>query len=453
MAVNEKETRMGSAPLGRLMLSMGIPTLIAQLINILYNIVDRIYIGHISGVGPQALIGIGLCVPVITLIAAFSQFAGFGGSPLAAISLGKGDREQAEKIVANAFSLLIIFAAVLMTVFYLIKKPFMYMFGASDDTYPFADAYLSIYLLGTLFVQLSLGMNSFITAQGQTRISMCTVLIGAISNIILDPIFIFLLNMGIRGAAIATVISQFFSAVWTISFLTSERASLKLKFRYMPLDAGIIRRIASLGISPFFMASTESLITVIFNRGMFIYGSDLYVGSITILQSIMSMIFTPISGFGQGVQPIISYNYGAGNIDRVKECTRKIITLALSVSMILSLSVIFFPDGVISLFTNDRELLAICRRAVPIFLAGMTIFGIQSGCQQSFMALGQAKKAFFFALFRKVILLVPLALILPAVTGSVYGLYFAEPISDALSATVCGLTFWRFIRTLGNRNE
>ena len=452
MASNERETRMASAPLGRLMLSMGIPTFIAQLINILYNIVDRIYIGHIADVGAQALTGVGLCVPVITLISAFSMFVGAGGAPLAAISLGQGDRRTAEKILSNGFTMLIIFAMMLTIGFQVIKRPFLYMFGASDATFPFANQYLTIYLLGTVFVQLSLGLNPYITAQGQPKIAMLSVLIGAVINIILDPVFIFVLGMGISGAAIATIISQCFSAVWAVHFLTSGKASLRIHREYMRPEARIVMKIASLGISPFIMSATESLITVVFNRGMSIYGNDLYVGSITILQSVLQMIFTPLQGFVQGVTPIISYNYGAGNLRRVKATCKRLLILTTSVTFVLTTLAITFPAVVAGAFTTDPELIAICAENAPIFLAGMLIFGLQCGCQQSFMALGQAKKSLFFALFRKVILLVPLALILPAVTGSVIGIYAAEPISDAMSAIVCGTTFILFIRKLQIKN-
>lgn len=444
----EKETRLATESLGKLMLTMGLPTFIAQLINLFYNIVDRMYIGHIPGSGANALTGIGLCVPIITLVAAFAQFVGAGGAPLASISLGKGDRQRAEKILANGLTMLLFFSVFMMVTFFIIKRPFLYLFGASDNTFPYANQYLSIYLLGTVFVELTLGLNTYISAQGQPKIAMISVLIGAITNIILDPIFIFLLHMGIRGGAIATVISQALSACWTFHFLKSKKASLRIKFHYMKPDLAIIKSISSLGISPFFMSITESLITVVFNRGMLLYGNDLYVGSITILQSIIQVIFTPIQGFAQGVQPIISYNYGAKNIDRVKATCRRLISITLVTSAALSILAMVFSAQVAGLFTTDPQLIAICKTSSRVFLLGMTIFGIQSGCQQSFMALSQAKKAFFFALFRKVILLVPLALILPMITNSVMGIYMAEPISDAISAIVCGMTFYRFYKKL-----
>lgn len=438
---NSSEERLATANLFKLMLLMGIPTFVAQLINLLYNIVDRIYIGHIPGTGSDALTGMGLCFPVISFITAFSSFVGAGGAPLAAIALGKNDRERAEKILSNGCTVLLCFSAFLTITFYIIKKPFLYMFGASAATFPYADAYLSIYLLGTVFVQLALGLNTFITAQGQSKTAMLSVLIGALINIALDPLFIFAFDMGTRGAALATVISQACSAAWVVHFLTSKKASLRIKPALMKPDRKIIGSIAALGISPFIMQATESLISVVFNHGTQKYGNDLYVGSITILQSVMQVIFVPIQGFSQGVQPIISYNYGAGNTARVKRACGSLIALTTTAAFCMSLFAILYPRLLAGMFTNDAALIELCGNVMPVFLTGMLIFGIQTGCQQSFMALGQAKQSLFFALWRKVILLVPLAIILPMVTGSVMGIYYAEPISDAVSAISCGMVF------------
>lgn len=438
---NSSEERLATANLFKLMLLMGIPTFVAQLINLLYNIVDRIYIGHIPGTGSDALTGMGLCFPVISFITAFSSFVGAGGAPLAAIALGKNDRERAEKILSNGCTVLLCFSAFLTITFYIIKKPFLYMFGASVATFPYADAYLSIYLLGTVFVQLALGLNTFITAQGQSKTAMLSVLIGALINIALDPLFIFAFDMGTRGAALATVISQACSAAWVVHFLTSKKASLRIKPALMKPDRKIIGSIAALGISPFIMQATESLISVVFNHGTQKYGNDLYVGSITILQSVMQVIFVPIQGFSQGVQPIISYNYGAGNTARVKRACGSLIALTTTAAFCMSLFAILCPRLLAGMFTNDAALIELCGNVMPVFLTGMLIFGIQTGCQQSFMALGQAKQSLFFALWRKVILLVPLAIILPMVTGSVMGIYYAEPISDAVSAISCGMVF------------
>lgn len=439
MQTGNSEEKLGREPLGRLMLSMGIPTLVAQLINLLYNIVDRIYIGQ--GVGREALTGLGLALPVITIVSAFSAFAGAGGAPLAAIALGQGNKAKAERILGNVFTMLCFFTVTLMIVFYLIEKPFLYMVGASDYTYPYASAYLRIYLIGTFGVQLVLGLNPFITAQGQSKIAMGSVLIGAALNIILDPIFIFVFHMGVQGAALATILSQFAGAVWVLRFMTSPQTSLRLKLPCLRPDFRQIRAIAALGVSPFIMQSTESLIAIVMSSGLQRYGGDLYVGSLTILQSIMQLGSTPASGFTQGVQPILSYNFGAGNLERVKEAYRKIILITAAASFVITVVEMLFPEVLARMFTQDEELIELIGRVAPIFLAGMLIFGIQNGCQTVFMGLGQAKISLFMALLRKMFLLVPFALIFPLVTGNVMSIYFAECTADAISATVCGTAF------------
>ncbi|MCQ2555325.1 MAG: MATE family efflux transporter [Clostridia bacterium] len=444
----DSEERLGREGIWKLMFSMGIPTFIGHLVHLLYNIVDRIFIGHIEGTGATALTGVGLCFPIITLIIACSNFVGAGGAPLAAISLGKGERHTAEKILANGLTMLLFFSVTLTALFYIIKKPFLYAFGASDSTYPFSESYLNIYLLGTVFTMLSMGLIPFLNAQGKAKVTMLSALLGAVINIALDPIMIFALHLGIRGAAYATVFSQAVSAAIAFFYLVSDKATLRIKAKLMAPDFKIIGKIASLGISPFIMSATESLITVVFNRGALLYGNDLYVGSITILNSVCQMIFTPINGFTQGVQPIISYNYGAGKPDRVKTACLRLIAISFSASLIMATTAILLPGKIAGLFTNNQDLIAICIKVLPIYLAGMTVFGLQTGCQPSFMALGQAKNALFFALFRKVILLTPLALILPEVMGSVTGLYLAEPISDALSAILCITVFLKTLKRI-----
>lgn len=440
------EEKLGTAPLGRLMLSMGIPTLIAQLINLLYNIVDRIYIGQ--GVGREALTGVGLTLPVIMIVSAFSAFAGAGGAPLAAIALGQGKKEKAENIVGNVFTMLCGFSVMLMIVFYIVGKPFLYLVGASDSTYHFAGAYLNVYLIGTLFVQIVIGLNPFITAQGQSKIAMGSVLIGAVLNIILDPVFIFGFQMGVRGAALATVLSQCAGAVWVMRFMLSRKTSLRLKIQFLRPELKIIGSIMALGISPFIMQSTESLISVVMSSGLQKYGGDLYVGSLTILQSILQLINTPIQGFTQGVQPILSYNFGAGNLERVKKVYRRIILMTTAFSFLLTSFAMLFPKLLARMFTQDKELIELLGRVAPVFLAGMLIFGIQMGCQTTFMGLGQAKISLFMALLRKVILLVPFALIFPIVTQDVMSIYFAECMADALAAIVCGSVFLLTIRKI-----
>lgn len=438
--MQDRERRMATEKIGRLMISMAVPSVIAQVINILYSVVDRIYIGHIEGVGMEALTGVGVTFPIITLISAFSAFAGAGGAPLAAIWLGKGDRKRAEKILGNGVTMLIFFTVILMVFFYAFERPLLYLFGASDATIDYAVSYISIYLGGTIFVELALGLNAFIISQGQSRTAMMAVLIGAASNIILDPVFIFVLGMGVRGAAIATVISQALSAAWTVGFLVSKRSSLTIRLQAMKPDFPVIGRVMALGISPFIMRATESAISVVLNSGLQRYGGDVYVGSLTIMQSVMQMYSAPLGGFTQGVQPIISYNFGAGNFDRVKKLYRSMITSSFLFAAGATTLVMIFPGFFASLFTNDAQLIALVERMMPIFMCGMLIFGLQQGIQPTFLALGQAKISLFIAVFRKVILLIPLALILPLKFG-VMGIYYAEPVSDVISAVTAVVLF------------
>lgn len=441
---------MATEGIGKLMLSMAIPSVIAQIINILYSIVDRIYIGHIEGVGMEALTGVGVTFPIITLISAFSAFVGVGGAPLASIWLGKGDRKRAETILGNGVTMLIAFTVLLMAFFYAFQRPLLYMFGASDATIDYAVNYISIYLMGTIFVELALGLNTFIISQGQSRIAMMAVLIGAAANIVLDPIFIFIFHMGVKGAARATVISQLLSALWTVGFLLSKKSSLTIKKEALKPDWPVIGKIMALGVSPFIMRATESLISIVLNSGLQRYGGDIYVGSLTIMQSVMQMYAAPIGGFTQGVQPIISYNFGAGNFDRVKKLYRRMIGICFAFSAGATVLVIVFPEFFASMFTNDGELIALVGKMMPIFMCGMLVFGLQNGIQPTFLALGQAKISLFIAVFRKVLLLVPLALILPLKFG-VMGIYYAEPISDILSATVASILFFTHIKKIVSR--
>lgn len=440
MKPNQDE-RLGTMPLPKLMLSLAIPSLIAQVINVLYNIVDRMYIGHIPESGPIALTGVGLTFPIIMLISAFSSFAGAGGAPLAAIALGKGDRDRAEMILGNAVSMLLTFSVVLTVFFMVFKRPLLFAFGASEQTIGFSDSYISIYLIGTIFVQTALGLNMFITSQGQAKTAMLSVLIGALTNIILDPIFIFVLHFGVRGAALATILSQALSATWVVRFLTSEKSAIRIRKDRMKPDMRIIKTVMALGISPFIMQSTESAINIVLNRGLQIYGGDLYVGSMTILQSILQLAVVPIQGFTQGIQPIISYNFGARKFDRVRKTYRLTIGLSLTVATISTLCTILFPGLFAGIFTNDPELYALVIKVLPIFMGGIWIFGIQMGCQTTFMGLGQAKISLFLALWRKVFLLIPLALILPRFFG-VIGIYYSEPISDTVAALTAGTIFF-----------
>ena len=432
---------LATAPLWPLMLKLALPAVVAQLVNLLYNIVDRIYIGRMPETGQLALTGLGLTFPVILSISAFSAMVGNGGAPIAAIFLGKQEKDSAQKVLGNGVFLLLVFSVCLTTLFYAVKKPLLYLVGASDQTFAYADQYLSIYLVGTLFVLLSLGLNQFISCQGKSKVAMLSILIGAGCNILLDPLFIFVLDMGIRGAALATVLSQAASAAWIVSFLFSKKSQLRISLPNLRPRADMLRRIAALGISPFIMQITESAISLVLNNGLQTYGGDLYVGSMTILNSVMQIAFSLNNGFAGGVQSIISYNYGARNFDRVKQTFRRMIATTFLMGAVFSLSVDLFPTVYAGLFTDNPELIALTAKVLPLFTAGMWIFGVQTGCQNTFLGLGQAKISLFFALLRKVLLLIPLALLLPRLGLGVWGVYLAEPIADVLSASCIGITF------------
>ena len=436
----KQEQQMRSGRLVPLILNLAIPAVIAQLINVLYNIVDRMYIGHIPEIGAQALTGLGVTFPIIMIVSAFSSFAGAGGAPLASIELGRGNREGAEKILGNAVTMLLFFSVVLTLFFQITKRPLLYLFGASDNTIEYASQYLSIYLMGTIFVQLTLGLNMFITSQGRAKIAMLSVLIGAVTNIVLDPIFIFVCNMGVRGAALATILSQALSTLWVLRFLTGPQTAIRIRLENLIPSRRIVLRVAALGISPFIMQATESLITIVFNSGLQFYGGDLYVGSMTVMQSVMQLVVVPVQGFTQGCQPIISFNYGAGQNDRVRSTYRIVILTTLIITSVCTLLVICFPGFFGGMFSDNPELIALVERCMPIYMFGMFIFGLQMGCQSAFMGLGQAKISLFLALLRKVILLVPLAIILPRFFG-VIGIYYAEPVADILSAVTAGTLF------------
>ena len=434
---------LASAPLWPLMLRLALPAVVAQLVNLLYNIVDRIYIGHMPENGDLALTGLGLTFPVILSISAFSALVGSGGAPIAAIFLGKQDDQSAQRILGNGVFLLLVFSAALTGLFFAVKTPLLYLVGASAQTFPFANQYLSIYLLGTVFVLFSMGLNPFISCQGKSKVAMLSVLIGAVCNLILDPIFIFWLDMGIRGAALATVLSQGLSALWVVGFLCSKRSALRIRLPNLRPRKDMIGRICALGISPFIMQITESAISLVLNNGLQTYGGDLYVGSMTILNSVMQIIFALNNGFAGGVQSVISYNYGAGNFDRVKQTFRRMIAVTASMGAFFTALVTLFPAVFAGLFTDNPDLITLTTKVLPVFCAGMWIFGIQTGCQNTFIGLGQAKISLFFALLRKVLLLIPLALILPRLGLGVWGVYLSEPIADVLSATCIGIAFLR----------
>lgn len=437
-----REEQMATQPVGRLMISMTFPSILAQIINILYNIIDRIYIGHMEGVGANALTGVGVTFCITVFISAFAAFISSGAAPLAAIWLGKQDREHAEKILGNSVSFLLVCTAALMFFFYMFQKPLLYQFGASDATIGYAMDYLSIYLLGTIFVETALGLNAFIICQGQPKTAMISVLLGAVTNIILDPVFIFGFGLGVQGAAIATVLSQALSAAWVMRFLLGEKSSLKIRLKFLRFDGGILGGIFSLGVSPFIMSATESFISIVLNHGLQTYGGDLYVGSLTIIQSVMQLFAAPVSGFTQGMTPIISYNYGAKNFDRVRALYRRMIGVCFGFMAAATSTTMLFPRFYAGLFTNEAALIEMVGEVMPVFMAGMLIFGLQNGIQPSFLAMGQAKISLFIAVLRKIILLIPLALILPRFVG-VMGVYYAEPISDVISAvTATTLFIW-----------
>ena len=445
---HRSEEALASAPIGPLMVKLALPAVAAQLINMLYNIVDRIYIGHIEEVGRAALTGLGVTFPILMLISAFTAFAGMGGAPLASIRLGAGDREEAERILGNSAALLLILAAVLTVVFSIFKEPLLMAFGASEETIGYALDYISIYLMGTVFVQLALGLNAYITAQGQALVAMASVLIGAVLNILLDPLFIFTFRRGVQGAAIATVISQGVSACWVGGFLCSELSGLRIRARNMRLERKVVGRIASLGIAPFIMQSTESLVTVVLNSGLQHYGGDLYVGTVTVMQSVMQMVVMPVQGITQGVQPIMSYNFGARNYDRVREVFRLLLRTTLTVTVTAFLVVFLFPEPLALIFNDDRELVALVGKVMLIFFAGIWAFGAQMACQVAFMAMGQARTSLFLALLRKVILLVPLAILLPMIAQDVMGIYVAEPVADILASATTLTLFLHRRKTL-----
>ena len=451
--MSRSEERLGTAPLVKLIFSLAIPAVLAQLVNLLYSVVDRIYIGHIPDVGALALTGMGLSTPIIMLVSAFAAFTANGGAPLAAIELGRGDRKRAGAILTNAAMLLLVFSVVLTVLLFFVKRPLLYFFGASDETIYYADSYLSIYLAGTVFVMFYMGLNTFISCQGKAKIAMLSVIIGAVSNIILDPIFIFALDMGVRGAAVATVISQALSAFWVLRFLLSEKSIIGIDFGNLRPDFAVIRKIASLGVSPFIMLITESLIAILFTNGLQRYGGDLYVGSYTILNSIMQMVFFPANSFAYGAQPITSYNYGAGNYSRVRKTFWIVSAVCLSYTTVFVALAIAFPHLFAEIFTSDAALAALCAEKLPIFICGMMIFALQMSTQASLLGIGHAKASLFLACLRKVILLTPLALILP-VFLDVDGIYLAEPISDALSA-ITSLCIFVYVsrKVLGSHYE
>lgn len=433
--------KLGKEQMGRLIFRMALPTVTAQLVNLLYNIVDRIFIGHIPEIGDTALTGVGVVHPIIVIISAFSAFFGNGGAPLAAIALGKGDRQRAERILGNCVTMLTVLSFLLPTVVFIFMNPILGVMGASSATIDYATDYLTIYLFGTLSVLLTMGLAPFIVAQGRSKMVMTATVASAAANIVLDWLLVNVFSWGVRGAAIATVVSQTISAVWFLLFLCKKADSITIKPKNLKLDWRILGAIAALGISPFVMSSTESLIGFVMNSGLQSYGGDVYVGCLTVMQSVMQFVSVPMSGFTQGVTPVISYNYGAGKHDRVISGIKIVFGVMVTYNFIIVLSSMIFPGFFARIFTDKEALIELTVRSMPVFMSGMLIFGIQRSCQTIFVALQQAGSSLVVALLRKVILLVPLAIILPRLGLGAFGIYLAEPIADAAAATMCGILF------------
>ena len=451
----KRENDLGRDPVGKLLLRLALPSVTAQLVNALYNIVDRMYIGHIEGVGDLALTGLGVCFPVIMFVSAISSLVGMGGGSRAVVRMGEGKEDQANAILGNCTALLITLAVAVTIGFQLVKEPMLLLFGATPETLGYASDYLTIYLWGSIFVEISLGLNFFITAQGFSTMSMATVLIGAVTNIVLDPILIFGFNMGVKGAALATITAQAVSAVWVLRFLTSKRTKLKLQKRFFRINFTVLAPVLTLGVSPFIMNSTESLVNIAFNSSLKAYGGTPAVGAMTICSSVMQVFFLLLQGIAQGAQPIIGFNYGAGNLDRVKKTYKLLLTCALSFSCAACAALELFPGMFVALFNDKPELVSVAVWALRIYAAGMFMLGIQSACQQTFVALGQAKVSLFLALLRKIILLIPLILILPhLLSDQVFAVFLAEPVADILAALTTGSMFlWRFPRILEQRRR
>ena len=442
MAPSTPKQDLGTGSVKKLMLKLALPAVLGQLVNLLYNIVDRIYIGHIPEIGAAALTGVGLFAPILMLITAFAMMMGSGGAPLAAISMGKGDKDQAEKIMANCFAVLLIFALILTAVLYVSAPALLRLFGASDATLPYAVEYGQIYILGSVFVLAVMGMNPFVTTQGFAKISMLTTVIGAVINIVLDPVFIFLFDMGVAGAALATVLSQAVSAGWILKFLTGRQTNLKLKPANMRLRAKVVGPCFALGISTFVMLSTESILSISFTTSLSRYGGDVAVGAMTVLTSLNQLITMPLSGICQGGQPIISYNFGADKPERVKEAFRTQFGVCVAYTAVFWIALMAAPRFFAGIFTSDPALVEYTSWAIRIFLACGFSVGFQISCQQSFMALGQAKVSLIMACLRKIVLLIPLIFLLPNFfADQAFAVFLAEPVSDVIAAAVTTTVF------------
>ena len=440
--MSSNKTDLGSGNVKSLLLKLAIPAVVAQVINLLYNIVDRIYIGHIPEIGTNALTGVGLCLPILMLVNAFATLAGGGGAPRAAIAMGQGKKEDAENILGNCFSTLIIIAIILTVTLSLTAEPLLWLFGASENTIPYAMDYMRIYLIGSIFVLIVMGMNPFLTTQGFAKFAMITTVIGALINIVLDPIFIFGLNMGVSGAALATIISQCVSAIWVLRFLTGKQTILKLQVKNLKLKASVILPCLALGISGFIMLSTESLLSISFNSSLSKFGGDLAVGSMTIISSVSQLITLPLSGICQGAQPIVSYNFGAGNKERVLSVFKYTLLICASYTTLGWILTMTVPQVFAGIFSSDAALIENAAWCMRIYMAGIFAFGFQISCQQTFVALGQAKTSLLLACLRKLVLLIPLIFVLPIFfENKVFAVFLAEPVSDIVAAAVTTIIF------------
>lgn len=441
--MNEDKDFLGKEPVGKLLLQLALPTVTAQIINMLYNIVDRIYIGHIPEIGEAALTGVGVCMPLIMIVTAFSAFAAYGGAPRASIYMGQGDHDSAEKTLGNCFAVQFIISVLLTAALLLWNRDFLMAFGASDKTIGYGVEYMNIYAIGTIFVQMTLGMNAFITAQGFARTGMFSVLIGAVANIVLDPIFIFGFNMGVAGAAWATIISQAMSCAWVLLFLCGKKTHLRLRVKYMRLSRKIVLPSLALGLSSFIMQASESIISICFNSSLQSYGGDIAVGAMTILTSVMQFAMLPLQGLGQGAQPIISYNYGARNPERVKAAFKLLLKSSLVYSTLLWALVMLFPQAFAAMFTSSETLMTFTQKALRIYMACLLLFGIQIACQMTFTSLGNAKASILVAVMRKFILLIPLIYIMPLLFSAdkTTAVYMAEPVADFIAVTFTAIFF------------
>ena len=441
--MNEDKDFLGKEPVGKLLLKLALPTVTAQIINMLYNIVDRIYIGHIPEIGEAALTGVGVCMPLIMIVTAFSAFAAYGGAPRASIYMGQGDHDSAEKTLGNCFAVQFVISVLLTAALLLWNRDFLMAFGASDKTIGYGVEYMNIYAIGTIFVQMTLGMNAFITAQGFARTGMFSVLIGAVANIVLDPIFIFGFNMGVAGAAWATIISQAMSCAWVLLFLCGRKTHLRLRVKYMRLSRKIVLPSLALGLSSFIMQASESIISICFNSSLQSYGGDIAVGAMTILTSVMQFAMLPLQGLGQGAQPIISYNYGARNPERVKAAFKLLLKSSLVYSTLLWALVMLFPQAFAAMFTSSETLMTFTQKALRIYMACLLLFGIQIACQMTFTSLGNAKASILVAVMRKFILLIPLIYIMPLLFSAdkTTAVYMAEPVADFIAVTFTAIFF------------